>query len=155
MNTFLFLKSAFDNCLKIIIQVDFGIVYVLRLMLAYEKHLNHWLKCWHQTHLIMNYSAHSLYLKKGRKAKRREVEESAGLKFSDILCCHKCFPAHGHATKWLSLALSQAKAAGGPWLMLGHQHHRCGQILIIPQTDHGTNFYLSPCHKIWQLSWLH
>lgn len=93
--------------------------------------------------------------KKGRKANRREVEESARLKFSDILCCHKCFPVHGHATKWLSLALSQAKAAGGPWLMLSHQHHRCGQILIIPQTDHGTNFYLSPCHKIWQLSWLH
>lgn len=36
----------------------------------------------------------------------------------------KCILMHGHATKWLSLVLSQARAVGRPWLMLSYQHCR-------------------------------
>lgn len=44
---------------------------------------------------------------------------------SDILCACKCILIPGHATKWLSLVLSQAMAAERPWLMLNHQHPQC------------------------------
>lgn len=44
---------------------------------------------------------------------------------SDILRSCKCILIHGHATKWLSLVLSQAMAAGRPWLMLNYQHPQC------------------------------
>ena len=43
----------------------------------------------------------------------------------DILCSSKCILMHGHATKWLSLVLSQAMAAGRPWLMSSSQHWQC------------------------------